>query len=141
MILHQFKNAAGKVYATVSFDEATKCISDTWEGLFGTQENFRTVLLYITNAIEERKAVSWLADLSQMNGSFDGSKQWIIDTVMPRVIGAGLRFEAVVLPKNVFSKLSTTDTIMKLSNFEIRQFDNLEKAKSWLKEVTIPKAA
>jgi hypothetical protein len=132
MILKQYKNSAGGVYATVGYDEKNKCVYDTWEGMFGSQENFKTVLLYITQVIEERKAVCWLADLSKMSGSFDGSKEWIISTIMPKVVRAGLMYEAIVLPKNVFSKLSTKDTVTKINNFEIRQFDDVEKAKAWL---------
>jgi hypothetical protein len=69
-----------------------------------------------------------------MNGSFDGSKEWIVETIMPAVIQAGLLFEAIVLPRNIFSKLSAKETIMKINNFELRQFDNLGEARKWLKK-------
>lgn len=138
MILQEFKNSSNHTYATIEYDEENKCISDTWEGMFGTQENFRKVLVYIVAAVQERKVTSWLADLSKMNGSFDGSKKWIIETVVPAVITAGLQFEAIVLPKNIFSKLSAKEAIMKIHNFELRQFDDLDQAKTWLKEVNLP---
>ncbi len=134
MILKEFKRTSGTTYATVSYDEENNCIMDTWEGLFGTQENFQAVILFIADVIEEKKVTKWLADLRKMNGSFDGSKLWIVNNIMPRVIKAGLLYEAIVLPNNVFSKLSTKDTITRIHNFELRQFEDIEKAKAWLNE-------
>ncbi len=134
MMLQQFTNASGSVYATVGYDERNNCVYDSWEGMFGTQDNFKRVLSYVSEVIEEKKATRWLADLRKMNGSFDGSKEWIIRDLIPKVTSAGLLYQAIVLPQNVFSKLSAKDTITRISKFEIRQFDDIDKAKSWLKQ-------
>ena len=134
MVLKQFKNSKDVVYATVSYDAESNCVMDTWEGFFGSQDNFRSVVLYVAEVIAEKKAVKWLADLSKMNGSFDGSKDWLVSEIMPKVIQSGLLYEAIVLPKNVFSKLSARDTITKIKDFELRQFDDINQAKSWLNE-------
>ncbi len=135
MIVQEFQNAEGLIYATVGYDEKSKCIIDTWYGLCGTRDNFRKVLTYIVHLAEDKKAVKWLADLRRMHGSFDDSRDWIAEVIMPGVIRAGLRYEAVVLPHNVFSKLSTKETILKIQNFELRQFSDIEKAKLWLEEI------
>ena len=132
MILKQFHNISGKVYATVSYDQVSNCIVDEWEGFFGLQQNFKDVLNFIAGVIEEKQVDFWLADLSKMQGSFDESKEWLVDVIMPRVIEAGLQAEAIVQPKNIFSKLSVQDAIIKIHDFEMRQFENVELARNWL---------
>ena len=134
MLLQEFKTTSDDVYAKVYYDEEKNTITDVWEGAFGTQENFRTVILYMSDQILSRGITKWLADLRDMHGSFDGSRDWMTQEIMPKLIQNGLLFEAIVLPKNIFAKLSTRDAIMKIANFELRQFDNVEAAKAWLNE-------
>ena len=134
MLLQEFKTTSDDVYAKVYYDEEKNTITDVWEGAFGTQENFRTVILYMSDQILSRGITKWLADLRDMNGSFDGSRDWMTQEIMPKLIQNGLLFEAIVLPKNIFAKLSTRDAIMKIANFELRQFDSVEAAKAWLNE-------
>ena len=86
----------------------------------------------MSDQILSRGITKWLADLRNMKGSFDGSRDWMIQEIMPKLIQGGLLFEAIVLPKNIFAKLSTRDAIMKIENFELRQFDDLEEANAWL---------
>jgi hypothetical protein len=138
-VLKTFENAAGKVYATVSYDEQKNCIKDVWEGSFGNSDNFKTVLTYVASQIEEKKITKWLADLRKMEGSFDSSSEWIQKEIMPKVLKAGLISEAVVLPKNIFSKLSARDTIIKVNKFELQQFEDIEKAEKWIHESVLVK--
>lgn len=130
----KFYTSAGTLYATVNIDLDENMISDTWTNNFGSQDNFKKVLLYIVDKIEQYRLTKWLANLTDMNGSFDSSRDWLAKEIMPSAIGAGLMKEAVVLPKNIFAKLSTTDTIMRINNFELRQFASINEAQQWLKE-------
>lgn len=133
-LLKEFKTISGVSYAKVYYDEDNNTIMDVWNGVFGSQENFRNVISFIQEEITSRHITKWLADLRDMNGSFDGSRDWMTQQVMPQLIQAGLLFEAIVLPKNVFAKLSTRDAIMKIHNFELRQFADIEQAKVWLNQ-------
>jgi hypothetical protein len=137
IVLKKFQNASLKTYAIVYYDKENKCISDVWEDRFGNSDNFKAVLSYVATEIENRKAVKWLADLRNMEGSFDSSSEWIQKEIMPRVLKAGLMLEAVVLPKNIFSKLSVRDTVIKINKFELQQFDDIQKAENWLKETIV----
>ena len=132
MLLKEFKTVKNEIYASVHYDQEKNTIADVWEGTFGTQDKFRTVILFMSDQILSRGITKWLADLGNMKGSFDGSRDWMIQEIMPKLIQGGLLFEAIVLPKNIFAKLSTRDAIMKIENFELRQFDDLEEAKAWL---------
>ena len=134
MFLQEFKTSSGHTYANVYYEEQQNTIIDVWEGVFGTQDNFKAVILYMCDQVDERGATRWLADLREMKGSFDGSKDWIVGEIIPRLIRSGLLFQAIVQPRNIFAKLSTRDTILKIENFELRQFDDIEEAKRWLNE-------
>ena len=133
MVLKEFKNSSGNSYATVSLDEENNTISDVWVGSFGSQDRFKEVIEFIKQQILDRKITKWLADLRLMKGSFDSSKEWMVKEVMPELIQNGLLYEAVIIPENIFSKLSVRDTAMQVDNFTLRQFGDFEEGSSWLK--------
>lgn len=135
MVIHQFVNAKKENYLTISVNHEISCVVDVWDGTFGTQENFRMGLEKVVEVLKEHKLSKWLADLRNMRGSWDSSREWMSKELMPKAIMAGLKYEAVIIPKDVFSKLSTKDTIMKLGGLELRQFDDYGKAVAWLQSV------
>ena len=135
MLLQEFKTVSGTTYAQVYYDEETNTIMDVWNGVFGSQDNFKKVILFVKEEVVSRGITKWLADLQDMKGSFDGSREWMVQEIMPKLIQSGLLYEAIVLPLNVFSKLSARDAIMKIHNFELRQFSDLREAKAWLNEM------
>jgi hypothetical protein len=133
-IVKEQKNAVGETYVIITLDEEKGIIQDTWIGPFGTQDNFRNGVSQVLDVLvnSKGKIYGWLADLRDMKGSWDSSRQWMAESVMPKAIKSGLKAEAVVLPRNIFSKLSTKDTIMKMTGFELRQFEDIEEARLWL---------
>ena len=137
MLLQEFKSFSGATYAKVYYDEEANTIMDVWDGTFGSQDNFKKVISFIKEQIVSRGITKWLADLQFMKGSFDGSRDWMTQEVMPQLIQAGLLHEAIVLPLNVFSKLSARDAIVKIHNFELRQFSDINEAKSWLQDADV----
>lgn len=128
----EFKTAASHLYAVITFNEEIRCLSDTWSGAFGTQENFKKVLTKLAEMIGEVKVSKILTDVSQMTGSFDSSREWIVKENIPICIRMGLRHHAMVIPKNIFSKLSVKDYALQVEGLEIRQFGDMEEAKKWL---------
>lgn len=135
--IKEYKNAAGDNYATLYSIEEEKCIHDSWHGTFGKQENFRCVLTDIKDEVVSNpgKYDKWLADLSGMKGNWDSSRDFVATYIMPKVISRGIKKEAIILPRNIFAKLSTSDAISKTEGgaiFEMKYFDDLEDGKRWL---------
>lgn len=128
----EFKNANGEKYCTVSYDPADKMVCDTWQGIFGSQENFKKGISGFKEMAKKHRAPRGLSDTSEMIGSYDGSKEWIQKEVIPELVKAGLRHHAMVISKNIFSKLSTKDYVMTMKDYEVQLFDNVDKAKAWL---------
>ena len=137
ILLKEFRKASQVVYASVYYDEQSRCIKDVWTGSFGTQQNFRDVLVYVASEIQRRKALKWLADLRLMVGSFDSSSEWIKYEITPKVLSSGLLLEAVVLPQDAFAKLSAKETVTKINKFELRQFEDIQLAEKWLRETVL----
>ncbi|MCD6065080.1 MAG: hypothetical protein K0R82_2991 [Flavipsychrobacter sp.] len=128
----ELKNGTGDVYVTIHYLEDLNAVMDVWTGAFGAQENFRKGLETVVEVIEKTKANKWLADLRLLKGSFDPSAEWLTTVIMPRTIELGLEFEAIVLPKEIFAKLSTKDAIQQVKNLYIRQFWDINEARQWL---------
>jgi len=45
----------------------------------------------------------------------------------------GLKYEALVLPNNIFAMLSVQETLTVISNLEIRIFGDVQVAADWLR--------
>jgi hypothetical protein len=130
--LKEFMNGNGEKYCTVLYDEKNKWVYDYWNGMFGAQDNFRRAVVYWKDLAVKHQSPRGLTDVSQMVGSYDSSKEWMEKVIMPQVIKAGLRFHAMVIPTNVFAKLSTKDYASAVKDYTVQIFDDVEKAKAWL---------
>lgn len=128
----KFENANGETYCIVTYYPEEKLICDTWRGMFGSQDNFKKGLLSFKEMAKKHRAPRGLSDTSEMVGSYDGSKEWVQKEIIPELVKAGLRHHAMVISKNIFSKLSTKDYVMTMKDYEVQLFDNVDKAKAWL---------
>jgi hypothetical protein len=52
---------------------------------------------------------------------------------MPKLIGLGLKNNAVVLPQNIFAQLAVEDWDKKVGGFVSRNFGSVSDAINWLK--------
>ncbi len=132
-VLYEFKSSAQHTYLRIGVDERIPCVIDVWTGAFGSQANFRNGVEKVVQVLVEKGYSKWLADLRGMEGSWDSSREWMLHDLLPRAVKAGLEFEAILLPKDMFARLSAQDTIFMLDNYQLRQFDDLKKAQAWLK--------
>lgn len=135
--LQEFRNPLGETYCIVSYDEKKDIIFDVWSGNFGSQENFRNALVRLVEFGEQLNPKGLLTDVSGMTGSFDSSREWIVKEITPRFLRAGLKHQAVILPKNIFSKLSMTDFSNMASTssaLKINHFDSQENGVKWLEQ-------
>ncbi len=122
------------MYCTLVYNKEENCLYDTWDGNFGTQENFRNVIRKTAELIEQHKITKILSDQTKIEGSYDSSRKWIQDEIVPGTKKI-LRKHAFILPKNVFASLSAKDYIQKVDEYEIRVFNTVEEARKWIKAV------
>ncbi|MBO6519315.1 MAG: hypothetical protein JJ900_00380 [Rhodospirillales bacterium] len=136
--LRSFRTTGGLHYAIVAHNPESRLITDKWVGAFEDVDAFRAVLEFICERFETGSYSYWLADLRYMSASFFHSEDWLADVVFPRVIAAGLRREAVVLPPDdnlpeaydVFG--SASHALRKITDGRVQGFQDIEIAKAWL---------
>ena len=132
MLIEELRKTNGEIYLKIHYDQVANCIIDEWDGNFGNQENFRKGLERIIENIRDKRCNKWLANLTNLKGSFDSSSDWLTSVIMPEAVDAGLKHEAVILPKNVFAKLSAKDAINEVKDVTISIFDDIDEGKEWL---------
>ena len=128
----ELKKADGQVYVEIYYDPANHLVMVVWKGNFGTQQNFQNGILEAIQVIKDHGCTRWVGDLRNMKGSFDSSNDWMFQTAVPQAVEYGLRRSAIIWPDNVFSKLSTKDTMQKIGYLELRAFDKPDEAFKWI---------
>lgn len=105
----------------------------TWKGN-GIGDEYKHTMTRIKDLIAENKIERWVAEISNFGVVSKENKDWVNAEWFPGVIGAGLRRMAVVLPSNIFGKMSAEEVLAKVTDHvHIRHFDNLDDAKVWIK--------
>lgn len=128
------KNSNGEIFVSVFYDPTLGATTDIWTGDFESQQNFILGLDLILHNMVRNKSRKWLADLSLIKGDFSFVREYIPTNIIPIATKAGLRYEALVLPHDVFSMLSVQVALFEINeDIEIRLFDNAQEAKDWLK--------
>jgi len=106
----------------------------TWKGN-GIGVNYQESMTRISDLIAEKKISKWVAEVSGFGVVSKENKEWVNTCWFPTVIGAGLRRMAVVLPTNIFGKMSAQEVLAKVTeDVHIKHFDNLDQAKEWIKQ-------
>jgi hypothetical protein len=77
-----------------------------------------------------------VADTSKMDGFFDGVNQWLADYYIPKLLKAGVKYNAFLVSEEFFSYLTDEgfDGVVE-SLFTTQMFGSEEKAIQWLKSV------
>ena len=125
----------GTTYVTIHYNPSTNRVVSDWQGYYATPANFKNGLLAEVRMIEETKATTWLADLSDIKTSIKDHMQWIAETVSPLAVAAGVKAEAVVLPQSRFIKHETEATvnaIVQAGSLTIKFFSSRSEAQAWL---------
>jgi hypothetical protein len=133
-----------QVYAIVGMNPALMVISDIWFDTFDTQEEFRAVLQHICDKFRSGAFRYWLADLRFLRSGFAESEDWLVKTLMPEVIKAGLVREAVVLPDAAIHKegedayTAASRSLREVADGRVRGFTDINLAKKWLLDGDLP---
>jgi hypothetical protein len=126
--------------AVVDWDESLKAVTLRWKG-FAYGEALQIILLKILEVIEEKKCSLFFTDARAMRILNQDDQDWIAKVWLPKVMQAGLKWEAVVMPGSQFARSSVDQTVSKARNakpqdipFNIEYFETIEEAKDWLKD-------
>ncbi len=125
-------NSKGEVYVTVYYNKDLNATVDEWVGEFESKENFISALDLVLSSIQKNNSRKWLADLTKIEGDFSFMKSHIVEFIIPHAKKAGLLYEALVLPFNIFAILSVQTAIEEINGIEIHLFSSVQEAATWL---------
>jgi hypothetical protein len=127
MIFYQSKNLV------VTWDDSIRCAVLQLDRYVAGEE-FRKAADSTLKLLERRHACKLLTNSSDMKALPQEDQRWVDEDWRPRATAAGLRYNAVVIPKSPTAQL-TVENMMKrvpAGVIEFAYFSDIEEAKAWL---------
>jgi hypothetical protein len=129
-------NKSAQVFHTIDLSYAKDGILfHSWIG-YRTNDQLKQVLDgHFAKIYEQHKFKKMIIENSKMSGSFDEANDWMATYFMPKLVKLGLQYVAVVLPANVFAKISVEEWDKKIGGFTSRNFGSSNEAFVWLRSL------
>lgn len=98
---------------------------------------FRDVLSAGADYFEQHGANKWLSDDRNNSALPADDAEWAIQTWNPRVVQAGWKYWALVMPKKLIGQLNMQQFVEMYSEMgiEVQMFSDPDEALAWLKSV------
>ena len=128
----ELKNVYDKVFLTIDTNLLNRWVEATWYG-YPTEENLRTGVAAYTQALANTKANHILIDAREMIGTWEHSLKWMLEDWAPLAAQMGLEYYALVVAPETFAEEAAMNMQENLYSFRAKVFNDLEKAKVWLK--------
>jgi hypothetical protein len=106
---------------------------DAWFG-FITGDEFKEIMEgpYITYFIRFGCTKKICNTLGMKGGMDDETAHWFGTTLLPKMVEAGLKYNALVIPEDIFAQQTMGEFEKNMGNNLGRLFPNQEKALEWL---------
>ena len=97
---------------------------------------FRSVMTEGADALEEHKAIKWLSDDRRNSMLPPDDMDWASANWRPRVISAGWKFWALVVPEEMLARFTMQRAVNTAfeEGLRIQAFSKLDEAKTWLEQ-------
>ncbi len=76
-----------------------------------------------------------ITDSREMKALTQADQQWIDDDWRPRARAAGLRQNAVLVPKSAVAKLTMAAVLRKFDEVQFGYFSEMDEARKWLNQM------
>lgn len=130
-------NLADNAICRVTVDAGIPCVKFVWQQ-YATSAQLRFVHESALDLLRRNALHKMLGDDSSLALIPVDDQAWIREDWMPRAIGAGLQAAASKCPKGFFGKQSVANVISGAPpGIDLRSFDTLDEAKTWLRTVQI----
>ncbi len=135
MTTQTLKNAQDEVFFTITYRKDQDLFYANWIGADLSLAQVQEGALLFLSLIKEKEQSKLLNDNRQLIGVWDEANDWLANEWMPQVIQAGLSKFAHIYSKDFYANLSAEfleDNAKKIGGFEIKLFDDEQKAVDWL---------
>ena len=122
----------------IYYDEALKSIVALWNDRFMLQGEYRETINKALDLLDETKATSFITDTRNSKVLSQDQQKFQIEELFPRFMNSSLKRAAYVMPKDIFVQSAVNRSLGELTKYiEVQQFDDLESAKTWIRERNI----
>lgn len=128
----ELRNAFGKVFLTIEVDARNRWVHVNWTGYL-TADNIRTGAAAYTAALQRAGFSCVLNDSREVVASWSHSLDWVLREWAPTAARAGLRHFAMVTVPDTLAGSTAADFYTNLTAFRAEVFDDMEKARDWLR--------
>jgi hypothetical protein len=126
-----FFNSPGA--AVLRWDPGSGAVFIEWHGWADSTE-FALLLEAGLRALKQFHGSRWLADCRNMKTIEQSDQEWLDRSWFPRMLAAGLRRMAVLMPKSALAKMNVEDILSKVpgTKLEVAYFATVAQAREWL---------
>ena len=123
-------------WLTVRWDESLQASFAEHKG-YAEGAELRAGYNAIISLCQRKRNRRHLGDARQLAPVSQADQRWINTEVFPQLIGAGIRFMAIVSPKAAVARLTVRQVMSKVNEVSLvtHHFDDLEAARDWLRGV------
>ncbi|MEM9828986.1 MAG: hypothetical protein AAF944_00030 [Bacteroidota bacterium] len=102
---------------------------------FATSEEFKMGLNKGLDLLVERNTENWLADLRKMDVIDSDDEKWSNKDWFPRALVGGVKKMALIPSEDIFNNMSVESIMNEVAGtgLVVHDFDDVEKAKTWLR--------
>ena len=128
-------------YATIALDDSVPCVILKLTGIPRYSEHYQYVQTKRMELIR-LEAINYprlhlLTDSRAAGPVLDEDVAYFKTRVLPEMEKAGVRYLAIVMPKNKFTQLTIRDMTDSAQLLTVRYFELLNEARHWLRAMTI----
>jgi hypothetical protein len=120
-------------YVSIRWDSAGGWVIAEWKSWANSIE-FRAACEQALLAVKDNHASRWLMDGRELRVIVEADQRWLAEDWGPRLVRAGVRHSALVLPRSGLASL-TVENVGEAHHLDAEQrqaFATLEEAKKWL---------
>ncbi|MBC8170053.1 MAG: hypothetical protein H7X77_00205 [Anaerolineae bacterium] len=123
-------------YAKLEYHTDTKIVHHTFHESLDT-EHMKLVLNTGIDLLKQHHAVKWLSDNRALNPHSEEDGTWVNNDWLPRVIAAGWKFWALVVPDDVRGRMNMAEFVdmFYAKGVRIMVFSKFDEAMHWLENV------
>ncbi len=124
-------------YATLELDESVPCVKLKLDGMPRFSEHYQLVqgkrLELMREGMKRHKLLHMLTDSRTAGPVIEEDVQYFREKILPEMEKAGVRYLAIVMPSNVFTRMTIQDMTSGPNVVTIRNFESIREAREWLR--------
>jgi hypothetical protein len=124
-------------YATLELDESVPCVKLRLEGMPRFSEHYQFVqskrLELMREGLKRHKMLHMLTDSRGAGPVLEEDVKYFREHVKPQMENSGVRYLAIVMPSNVFTRMTIQDMTSNSDLITVKYFDSIREAREWLR--------